>query len=503
MTGKEFNPNSDQPNNPNFADWYASLVCPWDVDRCGNQPLGARGDESRGVSAIGAPHMNAQYMPIPKDDFVQDEPDRRTMSCALCGHLKRKLGEPPFKLDAPPIINDPGREHLYTANWDFHPFGAWLANVIAPAEGVMKVVRQINIWKASNGEEIHGFLWQSTRLLAYDTGHLSGTRKYASHDEMSHDEVDAAELHVMKVCEPSWKLAPQSRDDCAHAAGHGFFYTFLDIGQAIQSCWSDKIVMHTPCGSMPPRPPSGVDPEEWECTRRDQRKDAPKDDTNPCTQYGVPQGTINCGAIGKADMDTDADGRSTGLNPKDLLKWRWLCATGVYHAAGNTLSVEVLSRIGGIGQKAEEFLCKRSNLWGDDAAYFDRCAAGLGIAETEGRLGLVKDGTCPSRMLSDGVTPRQPAPWEARQLKQFGQTQQLSCNPAKYFVMANDQCPGAYRAHFPCKEERKDYQFCLARYHDLCGSHDILREIFQCEEKEPMPKGARLRGPQCVRAAAR
>ena len=40
------------------------------------------------------------------------------------------------------------------------------------------------------------------------------------------------------------------------------------------------------------------------------------------------------------------------------------------------------------------------------------------------------------------------------------------------------QCPLAYRAHFPCDEARKDFEFCNSRYHDLCGSHDILREIF-------------------------
>ena len=30
--------------------------------------------------------------------------------------------------------------------------------------------------QVSNGEEIHGFLWQSTRLLAYETGTLDGAR---------------------------------------------------------------------------------------------------------------------------------------------------------------------------------------------------------------------------------------------------------------------------------------------------------------------------------------
>lgn len=40
--------------------------------------------------------------------------------------------------------------------------------------------------------------------------------------------------------------------------------------------------------------------------------------------------------------DHDADTRIGGLSAKDLLKWRWLCSTGVYHAAGNTLSLEIL-----------------------------------------------------------------------------------------------------------------------------------------------------------------
>ena len=46
-----------------------------------------------------------------------------------------------------------------------------------------------------------------------------------------------------------------------------------------------------------------------------------------------------------AEADADTDTRTNGLNAGDMLKWRWLCATGVYHAAGNTLSVEVLAEL--------------------------------------------------------------------------------------------------------------------------------------------------------------
>jgi len=51
---------------------------------------------------------------------------------------------------------------------------------------------------------------------------------------------------LAQTCKPAWWLAPQTRDDCSHAAGHGFFYYYLDIGRAVGACWSDLIVDHTP-----------------------------------------------------------------------------------------------------------------------------------------------------------------------------------------------------------------------------------------------------------------
>ena len=194
----------------------------------------------------------------------------------------------------------------------------------------------------------------------------------------------------------------------------------------------------------------------------------------------MPEGTIHCAGRPRGDQDVDTDLRSTGLTPKDLLKWRWLCATGVYHAAGNTLSVELLDELVRHGSGAEEYLCKRSNLWGEHARYFDRCAAGLGMRETEGRLDLVRSNECPTR------ANRRPAAWEAHQLLQWGQTQQLSCNPAKYFVQANDQCPLAYRAHYgPCDTHDKDYHFCKSGYHEMCSSHEVLRDCFHCPTSLP------------------
>eukprot|EP00966_Prymnesium_polylepis_P324923 7380920-Prymnesium_polylepis.3 len=115
------------------------------------------------------------------------------------------------------------------------------------------------------------------------------------------------------------------------------------------------------------------------------------------------------------------------------------------------------------------------------------------------RLQAVRDGVCkPS-----GAPP---APWEQRQLDQFGDTQQLSCNPASPttgFTVANSQCPLAYRAHFPCHEDDLDYEFCtgakggmdvkknghIVPYHELCLGHDMFR---RCARQRGRRTNARL-----------
>ena len=457
MTGAEYDPNDDQPNNPNYPNWYSTLLCPWDLSPapvgCGDEALGLHGNEWEGVPVQWASpeRQNPQYLTDPPDIYVTGEPDRRTMSCGLCSHLRTRLGSPPYTLDPGPI-DDPGDEWLYTSNWDFHPFGAWLANDAARrGVSVEQVVQNIHQFKASNGEEMHGYLWQSLRLLAYDTGTLEGQRK---------DWVDdnTGQEHAMRVCSAAWYQSPQTRDDCAHAAGHGFFYYYLDVGRAVSACWTDRIVAHTP---------------------------------------GI-------------EFDLDGDTRLAGLNAADLLKWRWLCSTGVYHAAGNTLSVEILRDISNIGSSVEEYLCKRSALWGDDARYFDRCAAGLGMRDAEGRLDLVRKRRCKPR-LNGARQPVAPAAWETLQFNQFGQPLQLSCNPALYFPLANTKCPMAYKAHFPCVQGTLDYDFCTgARGGMEVTAFDVTRQrritsfvshTSQCAKSSSALRAATHLGPNAATSA--
>ena len=240
MTGAEYDPNDTQPNNPNFDVWYTQLLCPWNFPQdCGAHDAELSAHEESGQlvcpkNQIGnpakcAPNQHPQYAIWPTAQYQNVDPTRRTMSCALCGRLKRTFpaGAP---VGAPDLILQnigvnyslagvpEDEKHHWTAWWDMHAFGAWLANMAGKRghTGIWtrkNIVDNINLYKASNGEEIHGYLWQSLRLLTYDTGTLEGTRNENPPHKTAVD-------HAHEVCAPTWWVSPQSMNDCAHAAGH-------------------------------------------------------------------------------------------------------------------------------------------------------------------------------------------------------------------------------------------------------------------------------------------
>ena len=85
-TGADPDPNDPQPNQPFYKLWYESLVCPWDLGVCGDEPLGQNGYEGDGVPTEWAgDRQHPQYI----------GEDRRAMSCGLCGHLLDVFGKPP------------------------------------------------------------------------------------------------------------------------------------------------------------------------------------------------------------------------------------------------------------------------------------------------------------------------------------------------------------------------------------------------------------------------
>ena len=124
------------------------------------------------------------------------------------------------------------------------------------------------------------------------------------------------------------------------------------------------------------------------------------------------------------------------LSAKELLKSRWLCASGIYHSAGNTLSIAGFKAVTEVGLTVQEFMCKEHRAtWGDDDGWFMRCNAGLGMAEAEFKLWQVGNGDCPDPM--DGQGKLLPlSAWELQQLT-TPTIQQRSCNPKAFFGQAN------------------------------------------------------------------
>ena len=66
--------------------------------------------------------------------------------------------------------------------------------------------------------------------------------------------------------------------------------------------------------------------------------------------------------------------------------------------------------------------------------------------------------------------------------------QTVTCNPKKYFGIANDQCPAAFMAHFPCRPGAADHKLCKTQWHTQCKSFEQMRTTFLCE-------GSRSEGP--------
>ena len=88
---------------PYYQHWRDAYLCPWEPDTCQEDALGANGDEALGVPATWGTTMSEGV----DGNDNRGEPDPRTMSCGLCGHLERTFGRAQFHLPLPPDYNTP------------------------------------------------------------------------------------------------------------------------------------------------------------------------------------------------------------------------------------------------------------------------------------------------------------------------------------------------------------------------------------------------------------
>ena len=204
------------------GNWYDMYLCPAARACSGREALG---EVDEAVGSDGTVE-EGETAPI------------RTMSCALCRRLRARLGEAPFTLaDTIPSRERPVPGRYPTSRyqrmaaeyearlgsrgywdrwvgWDLHPFGVWLADAVWPAQleerRLWEAEERIARYRLTNGEVMHGFVWQSLALLAERA-----------------PPRDPSEW-VFTACDPTWRWQNEgtNRGTCAHGAGHGLFYYY-------------------------------------------------------------------------------------------------------------------------------------------------------------------------------------------------------------------------------------------------------------------------------------
>ena len=411
-----------------YEKWREYLFCPWNVDVCGYEQLGKRGHEKVGVTSSWSQNGGT---------LNKEEDEQKTVSCGLCGHLKRDFGSPPYLGSSPPLDADTEArfETMRRAGkgwwneWDLRAFGTWVANdALEKKRDLVEVMKDIVTYRVTDtGEEMHAFVRQTSKVLG-----LAKPQDAAA-------KVASIETHVLRLCKDTWARSDRTREDCAHAAGQGFMAYYSGEAQAIKhalkSCWTDAI----------------------------------HDDLVAHFSLGYGNSTSWPSAM-------------------KLLSWRWHCAAGVYSVVSNGLTLDSLHRIADTTLTASELVCKQVFDIDDNTPHFVRCAGepNRGLAEAEQRLHFVRDGLCTAELASFHETKM---PHEERLLSMaFRKSQQLTCNIETDFSIAAELCPAALQPHFPC-EGRKDEFLCSIGWHMRCSmwadvdavNTDALRFLLLCE----------------------
>ena len=345
-------------DQPLFGGWRDNLFCPWNANTCQGEAIGSQegefADESAGVPADWGITQGRV-----DGDFNRGE-QGRAMSCGLCGHLERKFGRAPYHKTLPPEYGSARLQRMRrdggVFGWwnevDMHSFGAWLArDVHERGRDPQETMHDVHRFRVTNGEEVHGFVWETLRLV-------SGSGA---------DHVDVA----LRTCLPSASLGRQTRDDCAHAIGHGFFYYHMEELQAGRSPLDGRTVVNRAMADC--------------LDNRVQQR-----------QYGGP------------------------FDGGRLHMFQYLCASGVSHSASNSLTIGSLAAIAAAGHDARSLICRTAtDSWGS-GKHFDECVAlsTLGLEDADVRTGLVRDGLCSASQIGLASQPWQGiAPWEVQQLR--------------------------------------------------------------------------------------
>ena len=336
-------------------------------DGAGVEALGSAIHEARGKHNKGAaarPYRVRMY----------------AMSCALCRRMRERLGPPPFiaprgassvDADAPRYAR---MRANWTAQWDMHAFGEWLAATSWPSpalEAPTKVLGPLASLRVTNGEALHGFLWRSLDAIGRHGGGRGRTRRAEGLlappqpqlqsqsaqpprpppqpqqlDQQQHAGPEPL-WWVRLTCAPSFSLdvlrvAGQSVFECAHGAGHGLFqFHRARASQALEA----------PPPSLPRQP--SLNKNATAVVRSSVGATADHADASVTDALPAMRAVASCNHEWLADAWREAarqGGRT--VSPDDLADWRRVCRDGVWHAALNSLGAQELRALAKRGARS-------------------------------------------------------------------------------------------------------------------------------------------------------
>ena len=183
---------------------------------------------------------------------------------------------------------------------DSHAFGEWYASEVWPAQrqDPALMTEIISIYRITNGEELHSFMWGSLALLG---------RHFPKDDPLE---------WVAKACDASFRLDAlvvrgESVNECAHGAGLGFLAFFTEASVH----WSAS------------------ERERWNVADRS---------IEACNHEKLAR---------RFEESAQKGGRK--LLGNDLSGWRNICGDGVWHAVFNRLDVASLRSMAEAGVQSD------------------------------------------------------------------------------------------------------------------------------------------------------
>lgn len=436
---------------PWYSGWREDL-CPYREEQLAcscNESLGARWPEASGVE-------RSQRSARGDDGGIRALGTRRVMSCALCARLYAEFGPPPYSTVAPasPASVHSAREQIeldriermrvvspdnpWWHGWDLHTFGMWAEHdrqrrALPHASVLADILR----FCATNGEEVHAFIWsvgahegRRARAASNNSGPAMGAASSPSDREVPQGQAQTSSKLLkqvqMSMEEERLKKKGGSRWQWWHRSKPSSSMPPTAVVPPV-----DEHAAPSPIEAVPSEPRLDLASRDFVIRVVSRAyhtvwEQAPEQIDYVRHAFGhaffefahaanpdSPRVLMEALRLCASSLRFQAWPRDQELPPAKEEKdsWRLLCETGVYHSAINRLSAAAVMAADSKGLASlARLLCAWLPWPAQESARNEGvCHVGFGTDDAEARMALYRAGECASTFARQRMRP---APWE-------------------------------------------------------------------------------------------